>query len=297
MGKSIYFYEPSLAASIIFTILYVIPFLYHFYMTVIAPCTGQYSRTGYFIPIVIGAAMEVAAYGVRAASVKKPDNVGLYATSSTLVVIAPVLVCASLYILIGRLIRSSLERHSNDPTAKRLPAPLAGKISSAWIPRIFVISDILSFLTQASGSGIASSNDWQGTSKDAGIGVLIAGLVLQLVTFSIFLILVIWYHIRIIPLSSTDTRSSEARLLLNGMYIAGFFITVRLIYRVVEFSIGIGGYTWTHEWPLYVFEAVPMFVAMVVMGRYHPTSILEDKPTELQSRGKDSEGQPLGRPL
>jgi hypothetical protein len=226
MGKSIYFYDPSLAASIIFTILYVLPFLYHFYMTVIAPCTGQYSRTAYFIPIVIGAAIEAAAYGVRAASVKKPDNIGLYATSSTLVVIAPVLVCASLYILIGRLIRSSPERHSNDPTAKRLPAPLAGKLSLAWIPRIFVISDILSFLTQASGSGIASSNDWQGSSKDAGTGVLIAGLVLQLVTFSVFLILVIWYHIRIIPLSSTDTKGPEARLLLNGIYIAGFFITV-----------------------------------------------------------------------
>jgi hypothetical protein len=36
-----------------------------------------------------------------------------------------------------------------------------------------------------------------------------------------------------------------------------------------------------------------MFVAMVVMGRYHPASILEDKPTELLSRGRDSEGQPL----
>jgi hypothetical protein len=124
------------------------------------------------------------------------------------------------------LIRSSQERYSDDSTAKRSPAPLASKISSVWIPRSFIISDILSFLTQASGSGIASSGDWKGSSKDAGIGVLIAGLALQLVTFAIFLILVIWYHIRILPLSSMDANGSGVRLVLRGTYIAGFFIAV-----------------------------------------------------------------------
>ena len=107
MGKSIYFYDPSLTASIIFTILYLLSFIYHLYLSVIAPFTGKFSRAGYFIPVTIGAAVEVGAYALRAASVKKPDNIGLYAISSTLIVIAPVLVCASLYILIGRLIQST----------------------------------------------------------------------------------------------------------------------------------------------------------------------------------------------
>ncbi|EED13336.1 RTA1 domain protein, putative [Talaromyces stipitatus ATCC 10500] len=152
MGRSIYFYEPSLAAAIIFTILYMLSLFYQAYVAVIASCTGKYNQAGYFIPILIGAATEVAAYAIRAASVKKPDDVGLYATSATLIVIAPVLVCACL------------------------------------------------FLTQASGSGIASSNNWTGSSKDAGIGVLIGGLVLQLVTFVLFLVLVIWYNARLAPL-------------------------------------------------------------------------------------------------
>ena len=226
MGQSIYFYSPSLAASITFTILYLISFVYHLYVSVIAPCTRKFSRTGYFIPIMIAAAIEVGAYAIRAASVKKPDNIGLYATSATLIVIAPVLVCASLYIFIGRLIQS---------TGKE-PLLFFGKISPIWIPRIFIMSDILSFLTQASGSGIASSNDWKGTQKDAGVGILIGGLVLQLVTFAVFLLLVIWFDMRSTSSSLGGGMENGVRLVLNGVYVASFFIVVSIFPRCATMS-------------------------------------------------------------
>lgn len=220
MAQSIYFYDPSLAASILFTILYILPFGYHLYISVLAPyLSGRYNRVGYFVPIVIGAGIEIAAYAIRAASVKKPDDVGLYATSASLIVIAPVLVCASLYILIGRLIGSSMD---NTRGGKRAVL-FGGRVSSIWIPRVFVTSDVFSFLTQASGSGLASSNDWTGSTKDAGIGVLIFGLGLQLVTFVLFLGLVIWYDFRVAPTKSTGR--DEVRSVLRGIYIAGFFIT------------------------------------------------------------------------
>ncbi|KAF7586420.1 hypothetical protein BBP40_008927 [Aspergillus hancockii] len=251
MGSSIYFYDPSPAAAILFTILYVIPFAYHFYMSLVAPYTGRYHRIGYFIPIVIGAATEVAAYAVRAASVKQTDNIGTYATSASLIVVAPVLVCASLYVMIGRLIRSG-GRDPNPNSETKEPLLLFGRFSPSWIPRIFVTSDVISFLTQAAGSGIASSNDWEGAEKDAGVGVLIAGLVLQLVTFAFFLLVVIWFDMRSRASSSGGDVESGVRFVLNGIYIAGFFITVRLIYRVIEFSMGMDTYTWTHEWPLWL---------------------------------------------
>ncbi|OQE30493.1 hypothetical protein PENFLA_c003G07615 [Penicillium flavigenum] len=286
MGQSIYFYDPSLTASIIFTILYLLSFVYHLYLSAIAPCTRKFSRTGYFIPIMVAAAIEVGAYAIRAASVKKPDNIGLYATSATLIVIAPVLVCASLYIFIGKLIQS---------TGKE-PLLFFGKVSPVWIPRIFVMSDVLSFLTQASGSGIASSNDWEGIQKNVGVGVLIGGLVLQLVTFALFLLLVVWFDMRSTPSSLGGGMESGVRLVLNGIYVASFFIMVRLIYRVIEFSMGMDTYTWTHEWPLYVLEATPMFIAMMALGWYHPArwipSGLRAMP-EISSRRRYSEPVPL----
>lgn len=183
---------------------------------------------------MIGAAIEIAAYAIRAVSVKKPDDVGLYATSASLIVIAPVLVCASLYILIGRLIGSSLDTRERPGTGKE-SLIFEGRVWSIWVPRIFVASDILSFLTQASGSGLASSNNWAGSTKDAGIGVLIGGLVLQLVTFLLFLVIVICYDVRVAPTSSPrDEKGSGVRSVLTGMYISGFFITVSFPLKTAE---------------------------------------------------------------
>ncbi|KAB8224943.1 putative RTA1 domain protein [Aspergillus novoparasiticus] len=279
MGDSIYFYNPSLAASILFTILYTLPLFYHTYLSLIAPYTGHQKKVPYFIPIAIGAATEVAAYAIRAASVHQQDNIGLYATSSSLIVIAPVLVCASLYILIGRLIRSSGGRATpSSDTETKEAVRLFGRFSPAWIPRVFVTSDVVSFLTQAAGSGIASSNDWVGKEKDVGVGVLIAGLVLQLVTFGFFLGVVVWFD-----RCSSGEVEEGVRSVLRGIYVAGVFIMIRLIYRVVEFCMGMDTYTWTHEWPLYVLEAVPMLIAMMVLGWYHPARWL---PTGFGAREK-----------
>ncbi|KAL2223147.1 RTA1 like protein-domain-containing protein [Thermoascus aurantiacus ATCC 26904] len=259
---SIYFYDPSLPASILFTALYALPFLYQLYMTVIAPCIGKYNYTGYFIPILIGAGLEIAGYAVRCGSVEKPDDIALYSVSSSLIVVAPVFVCASLYLLVGRLIRFQ----PSGADSRRRKGVLC--ISPRWLPRIFVTSDVLSFLTQGSGIGLAAAGNWEGIEKDIGFGILITGLVLQLVTFVLFLAIVLLFHLQ--AKSVGDGIDRGHRMVLMGIYISGFFIIVRSIYRVVEFSLGIPSYTFSHEWPLYVLEAVPMLLAITVLGWFHP---------------------------
>lgn len=37
-----------------------------------------------------------------------------------------------------------------------------------------------------------------------------------------------------------------------------------------EFALGIDSYTFTHEWPLYVLEAIPMLIALMALGWFHP---------------------------
>ncbi|PLB55874.1 putative RTA1 domain protein, partial [Aspergillus steynii IBT 23096] len=278
--ESIYFYNPSLAASILFTILYFLPFLYHLYMTVLAPRAGKYNRAGYFIPILIGALLEVVGYATRSASVQQPSDVSLYAVSATLIVIAPVFVCASLYVLTRRLIQSG-------SSGEKAQSILCGCVRVAWLPWILITLDIISCLTQGSGSGIASAGDWEGDEKDTGVGVLIGGLVLQLVTFTGFLVIVVSFHV------ATKMQGREVdrgvKKILVGIYIAGFSIMVRSIYRVIEFAMGIDAYAFNHEWPLYVLEAVPMLIAISVLGWYHPARWLQanardDVETERRER-------------
>lgn len=103
-----------------------------------------------------------------------------YAVSSSLIVMAPLLIAAACYICLGRLIICVLPRGEER---------LLG-LNPIWITRIFVTSDAFSFLIQASGSGVASSQNWDGKT---GLNMLIAGLALQLVTNIVFMTLTAAY--------------------------------------------------------------------------------------------------------
>jgi hypothetical protein len=55
------------------------------------------------------------------------------------------------------------------------------------ITRVFVVFDIISFLVQCAGSGVASSVEWVGNTAQVGVYILIGGLCLQAVAFGFFL--------------------------------------------------------------------------------------------------------------
>lgn len=91
---------------------------------------------------------------------------------------APLLIAAGNYLCLGRLIISVLPRNS-----QRL-----FKLNPVFITRVFVTSDVFSLLVQASGSGVAASENWSGKT---GLNMLMAGLALQLATNITFMILTV----------------------------------------------------------------------------------------------------------
>jgi hypothetical protein len=60
-------------------------------------------------------------------------------------------------------------------------------VSARWLTKIFIACDILSFLVQASGSSVASSEDWTGHMGKIGTYILMAGLSFQVAAFAVFL--------------------------------------------------------------------------------------------------------------
>jgi hypothetical protein len=106
-------------------------------------------------------------------------------------------------------------------------------IRPSWITPIFLGADILSIAAQAAGSAILFNQD-ASTSIDqvkTGRAILIVGLFIQLIAFSVFLILSIYFdrktHI------SLGSRVAFFRPLMNAFYIAGTLILIRSIYRAV----------------------------------------------------------------
>lgn len=100
------------------------------------------------------------------------------------------------------------------------------RIRTTLLTRIFVICDIVTFLIQVSGSGIASSGNWEGEVVDIGTNVLIAGLSLQIATFTFFVAIVARFHRITISGRVRDDAGDGWKPVLNAVYISSVLIIV-----------------------------------------------------------------------
>ena len=128
--------------------------------------------------------------------------------------------------------------------------------------------------------------------RDIGSNVTIGGLVVQLLFFGFFVIVAAVFHVRInrSPTSKSRTERDMTRGLgwkqrnwvtvLLGLYIVSVLILVRSIFGLIEYKYGFDGYLMTHEAFMYIFDALLMFIAMVVLNVYHPAVILGDGKAE-----------------
>jgi hypothetical protein len=128
-----YNYNPSLAAAAVYAILFLLTSLFHLFQLIKL-------RTWYFIPVFIGGIMECIGYVARIQSSKQSPNwtLGPYIIQALLILVAPAMVAASIYMILGRIILAvDGEKYS--------------LIKKRWLTKIFVTTDILSFLVLSGG--------------------------------------------------------------------------------------------------------------------------------------------------
>ncbi|KAF9775577.1 hypothetical protein IL306_006318 [Fusarium sp. DS 682] len=255
--ESIWMYDPSFPLAVVGAVVYSLIFLVIAYLTLI-----KY-RAWYFIVVVIGSAIEVAAYNLRIHSIQNQSEITPFVLTLTYTVLAPVLIAAGNYLLISRLIVAVLP-----PSRHRIL-----KIPGHRLTPIFVACDVVAFLIQGSGSGIASSDNWQGEMERIGVKVLIVGLVFQLVAFSLFLCVFRRFHVLAVHMAVDNAPSGWQKVVL-AVYISSILIMVRCIFRVIEFAGGRDAYAFSHEWLFWVFESLPMVGAIGIFCFYHPSRYL-----------------------
>ncbi|KAF6523822.1 hypothetical protein HZS61_012321 [Fusarium oxysporum f. sp. conglutinans] len=239
--ESIWMYDPSFPLAVVGTVVYGIIFLAIAYLTLI-----KY-RAWYFIVVVIGSAIEVAAYSLRIHSVQNQSEITPFVLTLTYTVLAPVLIAAGNYLLISRLILAVLP-----PSHHRIL-----RIPGRRLTPIFVFCDVIAFLIQGSGSGIASSDNWQGEMERIGVKVLIVGR----------------FHVLALRMAVEDAPRGWQKVVL-AVYISSILIMARCIFRVVEFAGGRDTYAFSHEWLFWVFESLPMAGAIGIFCFYHPSRYL-----------------------
>ncbi|KAM0575152.1 hypothetical protein ACHAP9_001171 [Verticillium nonalfalfae] len=174
-----------------------------------------------------------------------------FAIQGTFILVAPALFAASIYMILGRLIRTCRAEHLS-------------LIPVNWVTRIFVVGDVIAFTVQASGAGLSAAGDYD--LFKLGEKVIIGGLFVQIVVFGFFVCTSVLFQYRLTR--SPTPVSIEGRLPwkrhLYVLYGTSAIILVRSIFRVIEYIQGNDGYLITHEVYLYIFDALLMAAVMAI---------------------------------
>lgn len=151
-------------------------------------------------------------------------------------------------------------------------------IKPRWYSRIFVGADIFTLSLQGVGASIMGTMKLQ--LAIAGNKIIIAGLALQVATFVFFLAAAIDFQIRMERKVSVSAALRSApnhcwKKMLWILYTLSALILFRCIVRLVDYAMGNAAYLMVHEWTLYVFDAVPMFITVVLLLVLQPTRHVE----------------------
>jgi hypothetical protein len=104
------------------------------------------------------------------------------------------------------------------------------------------------------------------------------GIGLQQCFVCLFFALAIKFHLEVREKSIPN--STSWRPLLYTLYLTLAMITIRIIFRLVEFSTGLYGPIPTHEAYFYVLEAIPMMIAIGALVLVHPGRFLVGQNSE-----------------
>lgn len=115
----------------------------------------------------------------------------------------------------------------------------------------------------------------------AGEKIVIAGLALQVATFVIFLIASVDFHIRMNSKARTSGGAGEWKRMLWILYSISALILFRCTFRLIEYAMGNAAYLIAHEWTLYSFDAVPMFLVLVLLLVLQPSKYVATKKSEV----------------
>ncbi|KAF3009926.1 hypothetical protein E8E13_011019 [Curvularia kusanoi] len=265
--NALWVYFPKFSAAVAFAVLFGILTIAHLGQAV-------HYRNGFCWVIVMAGLWETGAYTFRALGSKDQQSVGIATVAQILVLVAPIWVNAFAYMVFGRIV------HFYSPTRK------VWLFSPSSLALIFVTLDILSFVIQLVGGGMAGP----GASPEAakkGLDIYMGGIGMQEGFIVLFLGLVVKFHCDQLQAERTGRLAADKfrgwRALIYALYGCLMAITVRIIYHLVEFS---GGLDDTNPLPknepiLYVLESTPMWLAILVWIIVHPGRFIHGQDAKM----------------
>ncbi|KOS43940.1 hypothetical protein ACN38_g5113 [Penicillium nordicum] len=255
---SFYRYEPSMAATVIFIILFIATTALHAFQMIKV-------KTWYLTAFCIGGLCQIVGYIGRAINAAEDPGcwtLGPYVIQTLLLLIAPALMAASIYMILGRIILLT-------------DGEVHAIIKRRWLTKTFVLGDVLSLFLQSSGGSVLSGASDKNNLMTIGQNVIIAGLFVQVFFFGTFIVVAGLFHHRMLraPTAASHKPSVQWQKYLITLYVVSVLIWIRSAFRVIEYLEGNAGSIMRHEAYIFIFDATLMFLVMAWMNWFHPSEI------------------------
>lgn len=162
--------------------------------------------------------------------------------------------------------------------------PWLSPIHPGRVLTTFVGIDLLiEVMTGNGASRVANASASKGERK-IGVYLIKVSLILQACTFGAYVAILAIWHVRV---RREGLLSKKLRPVVLAMYASSALITIRCIYRIVEYFQGYGGELYSHEAYFWVFEAVLMLANSLLLNWMHPGRFLpQDNKVFLATDGK-----------
>ncbi|CZS96245.1 related to phospholipid-translocating ATPase [Rhynchosporium graminicola] len=262
-----YSYNPSFAGAIVFAIIFGICLFLHIFQAI------HYSKNKLCWTLIMGVLWEFASFSIRTAGTRNQQSTPLAFASQILVLLAPMWINAFVYMVLGRMVYFFV------------PAQEIFRIKGIKIAKIFVWLDVLSFFTQV-GGGVLIEPTNSAKVQMMGIHIYMGGIGFQELCILIFTAIAVRFAVTMSRLERSNQimdGKPKWRTLLSVLFAALILITIRIIFRMVEFASGLDPAKNPipyHEAYFMVLDALPMLVAGVLFNIVHPGRVLRGEGSE-----------------
>ena len=295
-------YSPNVGAASLFLSLFLLLALAHSFLAYRAR-----SLLGLGLALICTA--ELAGFAIRIGVVHA------WATSAFIAMTVLLIISASLiglvnYVLIGRVVKmaSGIDPSSSPssltagwtPSARLgldvLLHPLLadGRLNPDFISRLFSLLQLLSVVLQIAGITNLTSSTASPSDISQGQHLLIAGLSIQLFTYACFFATTL--YVRVSP--SYDFHQGAAQWpamhrLLSTMTATMCLLTMRGIYRLIEYASGADSSVGRTEAPFYTCDALLVFAALLTFAALDISSSANRAEDEFHASRKSPPPQPM----
>lgn len=217
----------------------------------------------------IGTLFEVMGYGARIALSKNPWVYEGFVIQLLMLMLGPTLVAAAISITFKHLVLWYGTQWSF--------------LRPRLYPWVFVGSDWISIVIQAAGGGVSATATSGGEAVnpklfDVGSGLLVAGVIFQLINmvFCGFLMLIYMWRRKqsikkgLTPASDTRPEDKKVKTFIYAISLAYVAIIIRCVYRIPEMQMGWGSTLMQNETTFLILDGAMILIAVITLTVFHP---------------------------